>query len=94
MLSKPRVARPLSGICRPRAAWPPKSLRPKVFLFLPAYGVVFRRNTSFGQRVEKRGLADVGQAHDAALQAHVRWLLVRRKAAILPVGRPHCDSAF
>ena len=70
MLSKPRIARPLSGICRSRAAWPPNYLRPKVFLLVPAYGVVFRRNTSFGQRVEKRGLAHIGQAHDAALQAH------------------------
>ena len=32
--------------------------------------VVFGRNASFGQGVEKGGLAHVGQAHNAAFEAH------------------------
>jgi hypothetical protein len=33
--------------------------------------VVLGRDAGLGQRVEEGGLADVGQAHDAAFQAHV-----------------------
>ena len=32
--------------------------------------IVLRRDAGLGQRVEERGLADVGQADDAALEAH------------------------
>ncbi|MCY1535036.1 hypothetical protein D9M68_704240 [compost metagenome] len=35
-----------------------------------AEGVVFGGDAGLGQRVEKGGLAHIGQAHDAALEAH------------------------
>ena len=39
--------------------------------------IVFSRYTSFGQGVEKGGLANVGQAHNATFEAHGRlsWIL-------------------
>ncbi len=42
----------------------------KDFLRTPSKGIVFSSNTGFGQGVKKCGLADVGQAHDAAFEAH------------------------
>jgi cold shock CspA family protein len=45
-------------------------LIPKDFSNTPALGVVFSRNTGFGQGVEEGGLADVGQAHDSAFERH------------------------
>jgi hypothetical protein len=35
-----------------------------------AEGIVLGRDAGFRQRVEEGGLADVGQAHDAAFEAH------------------------
>ena len=45
-------------------------MRPKEVSRLPACGIVFRRYGALGQRIEEGGLAHVGQAHDAAFQAH------------------------
>ncbi|OIQ81649.1 hypothetical protein GALL_365730 [mine drainage metagenome] len=38
-----------------------------------AEGVVLGGDGALGQRVEERGLAHVGQSHDAAFEAHGRW---------------------
>jgi hypothetical protein len=42
-----------------------------------AKGIVLGRNARFGQGVKKGGLANVGQAHNAAFEAHGRlsWIL-------------------
>ena len=42
-----------------------------------AEGIVLRRDAGLGQCVEEGGLADVGQAHDAAFEAHgeLSWIL-------------------
>ena len=60
----------LSWLCRVSVSGRRKSLRPKEVLKLPASGIVFRRYGALGQRIEEGGLAHVGQAHDAAFQAH------------------------
>ena len=70
----------LSWLCRVRVAAPRKSLRPKDVSNSPASGVVFSGNRALGQRVEQGGLADVGQADDAAFEAHGCWLSRMRPA--------------
>jgi hypothetical protein len=49
-----------------------------------AEGIVLRRDAGLGQGVEEGGLADVGQADDAAFEAHAGSLLFRMAWA-LPV---------
>ena len=48
-----------------------KPLRPLGPLNRPALGVILSRDARFGQGVEQGGLANVGQAHDAAFQTHI-----------------------
>ena len=70
MLSLVDLSPNLSWLSRVSVSEPRKSLRPKEVLKLPASRVVFRRNGALGQRIEEGRLAHVGQAHDAAFQAH------------------------
>jgi len=61
----------LSWLCRGRQLKFRKLLIQKGSLDRPALRVVFGRDAGLGQRIEKGGLADVGQAHDAALKTYV-----------------------
>jgi len=63
----------LSWLCQVSVSGPRKSLKPKEASNSPSSGVILRRDGALGQRVEERGLAHVGQSHDAAFEAHGRW---------------------
>jgi hypothetical protein len=66
------LAPALSSVCQRASINAQKSLLLKTTSAGPAKRVVLSRYAGLGQRVEKGGLADVGQAHDAALEAHGR----------------------
>ena len=51
------------------------SLICKDFLTAPSQGIVLGGDAGLGQRVEKSGLAHVGQANDAAFEAHGIFLM-------------------
>ncbi len=96
MLSQISIALSLSGICRVGLGLPRMSLRRKGFSELPACGVILRRDPRVGQRVEKRGFADVGQPNDAALQCHgiPLWInplrTIEPNTGVVEVPEPRC----
>ena len=65
----------------------------KDFLTTPSQGIVLGGDASLGQRVEKGGLAHVGQAHDAAFEAHGFFLKYQcttwHHTAVVEVPDPH-----
>ena len=63
------------------------SLICKDFLTTPSQGIVLGGDAGLGQRVEKSGLAHVGQAHDAAFEAHGNSLCINALPGTTPMWR-------